>query len=73
MGAAGAVLATAIACQTTPPMADAPDCRGELRPADAGIMDNLSSHKRAAVCERIEAVGAKLLFITSYSPRLQLN
>lgn len=40
----------------------------ELRPGDVVIMDNLSSHKRAAVRERIEAVGAKLLFLPPYSP-----
>ncbi|OYV99770.1 MAG: hypothetical protein B7Z58_17805 [Acidiphilium sp. 37-64-53] len=32
----------------------------ELRPGDVVIMDNLSSHKRDAVRERIEAVGATL-------------
>ena len=32
------------------------------------IMDNLSSHKRASVCERIEAAGAKLRFLPPYSP-----
>ena len=30
----------------------------ELRPGDVVIMDNLSSHKRASVRERIEAAGA---------------
>ena len=31
-------------------------------------MDNLSSHKRAAGRERIEAAGASLLFLPPYSP-----
>ena len=39
----------------------------ELRPGDVVIMDNLSRHKRAAMRERIEAVGAKLLFLPPYS------
>jgi transposase len=40
----------------------------ELRPGDVVIMDNLSSHKRDAVRERIEAVGATLRFLPPYSP-----
>jgi transposase len=40
----------------------------ELRPGDIVIMDNLSSHKRTPVRERIEAAGAKLLFLPPYSP-----
>lgn len=40
----------------------------ELRPGDVVIMDNLSSHKRASVRERIEAVGATLRFLPPYSP-----
>ena len=40
----------------------------ELPPGDVVIMDNLSSHKRAAVKERIEAVGATLRFLPPYSP-----
>ena len=32
------------------------------------IMDNLSSHKRTAVRERIEAAGATLRFLPPYSP-----
>ena len=31
-------------------------------------MDNLASHKRAPVRERIEAAGATLLFLPPYSP-----
>ena len=31
-------------------------------------MDYLSSHKRAGVREAIEAVGAKLLYLSPYSP-----
>lgn len=40
----------------------------ELRPGDVVIMDNLSSHKRTAVRELIEAAGAKLMFLPPYSP-----
>ncbi|MGV3458137.1 IS630 family transposase [Sphingomonas sp.] len=40
----------------------------ELRPGDVVIMDNLSSHKRAAVKQRIEAAGATLRFLRPYSP-----
>ena len=40
----------------------------ELRPGDVVIMDNLSSHKRAAVQEKIEAAGATLRFLPPYSP-----
>ena len=40
----------------------------ELRPGDVVIMDNLSSHKRASVREKIEAVGAALRFLPPYSP-----
>ena len=40
----------------------------ELRPGDVFIMDNLSSHKRAAVREKIEAAGATLRFLAPYSP-----
>ena len=39
----------------------------ELRPGDIVIMDNLPSHKRAAVREKIEAVGAILRFLPPYS------
>jgi len=39
-----------------------------LRSGDVVIMDNLSSHKRASVRERIEAAGAKLMFLPPYSP-----
>lgn len=40
----------------------------ELRPGDIVIMDNLSSHKRIAVRERIEAAGSTLRFPSPYSP-----
>ena len=40
----------------------------ELRPGDIVIMDNLSSHKGAAVRQIIEAAGARLLFLPPYSP-----
>jgi transposase len=40
----------------------------ELRPGDIVIMDNLSSHKRTAVRDLIEAAGATLRFLPPYSP-----
>lgn len=40
----------------------------ELRPGDVVIMDNLSSHKRALVRDRIEAAGATLRFLPPYRP-----
>jgi hypothetical protein len=42
----------------------------DLQPGDVVIMDNLSSHKRASVRERIEAAGATLRFLPPYSPDL---
>ncbi len=41
-----------------------------LRPDDVVVMDNLSSHKVAGVRERIEAVGASVLYLPPYSPDL---
>jgi transposase len=41
-----------------------------LRPRDLVIMDNLSSHKRPPIREAIAAVGARVLFLPSYSPDL---
>ena len=41
-----------------------------LRPGDVVVMDNLSSHKRAAVRIAIESVGAKLRLLPPYSPDL---
>jgi transposase len=41
-----------------------------LRPGDVVVMDNLSSHKVAGVRERIEAVGAEVLYLPPYSPDL---
>ena len=42
----------------------------KLRPGDVVVMDNLSSHKVNGVRERIEAAGAKLLYLPPYSPDL---
>jgi transposase len=42
----------------------------QLKPGDVVVMDNLSSHKVKGVHERIEAVGAKLLYLPPYSPDL---
>ena len=41
-----------------------------LRPGDALVMDNLSSHKVAGVREAVEAVGATLRYLPPYSPDL---
>jgi transposase len=41
-----------------------------LRPGDVVVMDNLASHKSAAVVDAIEAVGAALWFLPPYSPDL---
>lgn len=41
-----------------------------LRPGDVVIMDNLGSHKGAAVREAIETAGATLRFLPPYSPDL---
>ena len=40
----------------------------ELRPGDIVVMDNLSSHKGAAIRTMIEAAGASLLYLPPYSP-----
>lgn len=42
----------------------------ELRSGDVVIMDNLSSHKRLRIRDRIEAAGARLEFLPPYSPDL---
>jgi putative transposase len=41
-----------------------------LRPGDIVIMDNLGSHRGAAVRQLIRSVGAKLFFLPKYSPDL---
>ena len=41
-----------------------------LRPNDIVVMDNLGSHKGAAVRRAIRAAGAKLFFLPKYSPDL---
>jgi transposase len=41
-----------------------------LRPGDIVVMDNLSSHKRAAVRTAIEAARAELRYLPPYSPDL---
>lgn len=41
-----------------------------LKPGDIVVMDNLSSHKRAAVRTAIEAAGAELRYLPPYSPDL---
>jgi transposase len=39
-----------------------------LTPRQIVLMDNLSVHKRVAVRQAIEAVGARVVFLPSYSP-----
>lgn len=39
-----------------------------LRPGDIVIMDNLSSHKVTGIREALEAIGAQLHYLPSYSP-----
>ncbi len=41
-----------------------------LKPGDVVVMDNLSSHKRAAVRQAIAAAGAELHYLPPYSPDL---
>jgi len=41
-----------------------------LRPRDVVVMDNRSSHKVAGVRDRVEAVGAELLYLPPYPPDL---
>jgi transposase len=41
-----------------------------LKPGDIVVMDNLGSHKGAAVRAAIKSVGARLLFLPPYSPDL---
>jgi transposase len=41
-----------------------------LKPGDIVIMDNLGSHKSAAIRQMIRAVGARLWFLPPYSPDL---
>src|SRR5262249_28048231 len=40
----------------------------ELRPGDVVVLDNLSAHKRAGVCQAIEGAGCRLLYLPPYSP-----
>jgi transposase len=39
-----------------------------LRPGQVVVMDNLNVHKAAAVRQRIEACGCRLVFLPAYSP-----
>jgi putative transposase len=41
-----------------------------LRPGDIVIMDNLGSHKSAAIRHTIRAAGARIWFLPPYSPDL---
>ena len=39
-----------------------------LRPGDVVVLDNLPAHKVAGLAERVEARGARLLYLPPYSP-----
>ena len=41
-----------------------------LKAGDVMIMDNLAAHKRAPVREAVEAVSARMLFLSPFSPGL---
>ena len=41
-----------------------------LAAGEVVVLDNLSSHRVKGVCERIEARGAKVLYLPPYSPDL---
>lgn len=40
----------------------------DLTPGDTVVLDNLPAHKVAGIRERIEAAGARLLYLPPYSP-----
>lgn len=40
----------------------------ELQSGDVVVMDNVAFHKGASLKEKLEAVGAKVLFLSPYSP-----
>ena len=42
--------------------------RPALRPGQVVVLDNLSVHKNAAMRQRVEAAGCRLLFLPTYSP-----
>ena len=42
----------------------------KLQPGDVVVMDNLSSHKVDGVRQRIESMGAQVLYLPPYSPDL---
>jgi transposase len=42
----------------------------KLRPGDVVVLDNLGSHKSAKAVARIEAAGARALYLPPYSPDL---
>lgn len=42
----------------------------KLKPGDVLIMDNLSAHKVEGVKDRVQATGARLLYLPPYSPDL---
>lgn len=39
-----------------------------LKPGDTVVLDNLPAHKVSGIRERIEAAGARLLYLPAYSP-----
>ena len=47
---------------------DRGETAGQPQPGDSVVLDNLACHKVAGVRRAIEAVGAQLLYLPSYSP-----
>jgi transposase len=41
-----------------------------LQPGDVVVLDNLSAHRVAGIEQKVEACGAKLLYLPPYSPDL---
>jgi putative transposase len=41
-----------------------------LKPGDVVVMDNLGSHKAAAIRQALRAAGARLIYLAPYSPDL---
>ena len=41
-----------------------------LKPGDVVVMDNLGSHKAAAIRQALRAAGARLIYLPPYSPDL---
>jgi transposase len=42
----------------------------KLKPGDVVVLDNLSAHKVAGICELIQVCGAQMIYLPPYSPDL---